>query len=130
MNIVQRLIPVGRANRPGQKITPTYITIHETDNTDAGADAERHAKYLAENDDAAKKPVSWHFTVDDKRIVQHLPTNEMGYHAGSVTGNRQSIGVEICVNRDGDYKKAVQNAVWLVKKLMNGHDIPVSRVVP
>src|SRR5690606_40072467 len=70
MNIVQRLIPAGRANRPGRKITPTYITVHETDNTDAGADAERHAKYLAENPATAKKPVSWHFTVDDKKIVQ------------------------------------------------------------
>ncbi|OJF16363.1 MAG: hypothetical protein A6D91_11925, partial [Bacillaceae bacterium G1] len=112
------------------KITPTYITVHETDNTDAGADAERHAKYLAENPATAKKPVSWHFTVDDKKIVQHLPTNEMGYHAGSGTGNQQSIGVEICVNRDGDYEKAIQNAVWLVKKLMTDHGIPVSRVVP
>jgi len=130
MNIVQRLIPAGRANRPGKKITPTYITVHETDNTDAGADAERHAKYLAENPATAKKPVSWHFTVDDKKIVQHLPTNEMGYHAGSGTGNQQSIGVEICVNRDGDYEKAIQNAVWLVKKLMTDHGIPVSRVVP
>ena len=133
MNIVQRLIPAGRANRLGRKITPTYITVHETDNTDVGADAERHAKYLAENDDAAKRPVSWHFTVDDKKIVQHLPTNEMGYHAGdgrNGPGNTQSIAIEICVNSDGDFEKAVQNAVWLVKKLMAEHNIPINRVVP
>lgn len=130
MNIIQRYIPAGRANRPGKKITPTYITIHETDNTDAGADAERHAKYLAENIDAAKRPVSWHFTVDDTKIVQHLPTNEMGYHAGNSAGNQQSIGIEICVNSDGNFEQAVKNAIWLVKKLMNDHGIPVSRIVP
>ena len=130
VNIIQRYIPVGKRNRPGKKITPKYITVHETDNTRAGADAENHAEYLANNEKAEQRPVSWHFTVDDTKIIQHLPTNEMGYHAGSSAGNQQSIGVEICVNSDGDFEQAVQNAAWLVKKLMNDHNIPISRVVP
>lgn len=132
MNIVKDYIPTGRANRPGKKITPRYITIHETDNTKKGAGAKNHADYLKGND-AASRPVSWHFTVDDKEIIQHLPTNEMGYHAGdgrNGPGNTQSIAIEICVNSDGDFEKAVQNAVWLVKKLMAEHNIPINRVVP
>lgn len=33
--------------------------------------------------------------------------------------NRESIGVEICVNEDGDYGRAVRNGISVVKYLMN-----------
>ena len=51
------------------------------------------------------------------------------WHAGSTKGNKESIGVEICVNSDGDFKKAVKNAAELVKILMKRHGISVSNVV-
>jgi N-acetylmuramoyl-L-alanine amidase CwlA len=101
-----------------------YITIHQTGNTNRGADARMHGKYI---DNGA--PVTWHFTVDDKRAVQHLNTRVQGWHAGSGKGNRESIGVELCVNSDGDYIKTIENAVELVKKLMYDHNIPASQVV-
>ena len=71
-----------------------------------GANARMHAAYV-------KNPstsVSWHYTVDDEQIIyQHLPTNEIGWHAGdggTGQGNRESIGIEICVNSDGQFAKA------------------------
>lgn len=131
VDIIVDLVPRGRTNvRPGIPMTPQYITIHETDNTRKGANAKAHANYLKNGAGGASK--SWHFTVDDKEIYQHLPTNEVGWHAGdggNGTGNRQSIGIEICVNRDGNYEKAKENAAWLVRKLMKEHNIPIERVV-
>src|SRR5690606_24633471 len=61
----------------------------------------------------------------------HLPTNEVGWHAGDGRGpgNTKSIGIEICVNSDGDYEKAKENAAWLVRKLMKKLNIPIDRVV-
>lgn len=114
VNIIQDFIPKGRKNRPGFAMTPLYITIHDTGNTSAGAGAKNHASYL--KGDAA---VSWHFTVDDKEIYQHLPLSENGWHAGDGNGdgNRKSIGVEICMNSDGNRTKAEANAAWLVAKL-------------
>lgn len=50
-------------------------------------------------------PVSWHYTVDDREIWQHLPVSENGWHAGDGTygtGNRASIGVELCEAGDMD----------------------------
>lgn len=75
---------------------------------------------------------SWHFTVDQNEIYQSIPTNEVGWHAGDGRGlgNMQSIGVEICVNSDGDFTRAKENAVWLIRYLMEKHNIPISRVVP
>ncbi len=117
--IKQDFIPVGRRNRPGHKLTPKYITIHTTANPNVGAAA--HASYVKGNA-AAAIPASWHFSVDDKEIYQHLPLTENGWHAGdgtNGTGNRQSIGIEICEYTDAVRQgKAIKNAAWLTAKLL------------
>ena len=130
VQIIQDFIPKGRKNRPGYKMTPRYITIHDTVNPGAGANAKAHAAYL-KGAAAAAIPASWHFTVDDKAIYQHLPLNENGWHAGdgtNGTGNRQSIGIEICENRDGNRAVAEANAAWLVAKLLKDYGLGLDRV--
>ena len=131
ITIQRDIIPAGRRNRPGGRNPDAYITIHETGNTDAGADAEAHGKYLAGSAGEASL-TSWHYTVDDHAIVQHLPDNETAYHAGDGAtgpGNTTSIGIEICVNSDGDFEKAKANAAALVRLLMAEHGIPLANVV-
>ena len=76
--------------------------------------------------------VSWHYTVDDHSIYQHLPDGERGYHAGdggSGPGNAKSIGIEICVNADGNFAQAKANAAALVRLLMQRHGISLANVV-
>ena len=130
ITIQPNIIPAGRRNRPGGRNPDVYITIHETGNTDAGADAEAHGKYLTGSAGEASL-TSWHYTVDDHAIVQHLPDNETAYHAGDGAtgpGNTQSIGIEICVNSDGDFEKAKANAAALVRLLMAEHGIPLANI--
>jgi N-acetylmuramoyl-L-alanine amidase CwlA len=112
LNIVQDFIPAGNSNRPGTKITPVKITIHNTDNDSPGANAAAHAKYQ-KGADARKRKVSWHFTVDDKGVFQSLPTNEIGWHAASKEGNRTSIGIEICMHPEMDVKAGYRRAALL-----------------
>jgi N-acetylmuramoyl-L-alanine amidase len=129
VQIIQDFIPKGRRNRPGYKLNPRYVTIHDTANPGAGANAKAHAAYL--KGAAAAIPASWHFTVDDKVIYQHLPLNENGWHAGdgtNGTGNRQSIGIEICENRDGNRVKAEANAAWLTAKLLKDYGLKITAV--
>lgn len=131
ITIQQHMIPAGRRNRPGGRNPDVYITIHETGNTDAGADAAAHGAYLSSSAGEAAL-VSWHYTVDDHAIVQHLPDNETAYHAGDGAdgpGNVASIGIEICVNADGDFAKAKENAAALVRLLMSEYFIPLANVV-
>ena len=131
LSIIQDLIPQGRANRPGGSNPDTYITIHETGNYATGANAAAHASWL-KSDDAAGKKISYHYTVDDHSIYQHLPDGERGYHAGdggSGPGNAKSIGIEICVNAAGDFAQAKANAAALVRLLMQRHGIPLANVV-
>lgn len=129
MEIIQDIIQPGRHNRPGVAITPTRVTIHDTGNTTVGAGAVSHGAY-AKGDAAAERPVSWHYSVDDECTVQHLPLDEMGYHAGDTEGNRVSIGIEICENSDGDRAKAEANAADLVAMLLTQLGLPLSAVVP
>jgi N-acetylmuramoyl-L-alanine amidase len=126
--IIQDLIPQGRRNRPGKTNPCNYITIHNTGNAAKTAGARNHAAYL-KGDAAANAPVSWHYTTDDKEIIQHLPDNETGYHAGDSKGNGQSIGIEICMNEGGDLRKATDNAVWLTAELCRKYNISLDRVV-
>ncbi|ARC32844.1 MULTISPECIES: N-acetylmuramoyl-L-alanine amidase [Bacillus] len=130
---VEWIIPAGNTDiRPANPMKAKYITIHETANTAPGANAESHAKYLYNQATSGTvRTASWHFTVDDKEIYQHLPTNENGWHAGdggTGTGNRESIGIEIAVNQDGDYNKAVENAKKLVAHLMKQEGISASNL--
>lgn len=129
MEIKQQLIPVNmKRTRPGIKMAPKYITVHTTDNPSKGANANAHARLQSSGN---PRQASWHYQVDDKEIWQSIPDNEVAWHAGDGRGpgNTQSIGVEICVNQDGNFDKAKQNAIWLIRKLMMDYCIPVDRVV-
>lgn len=42
----------------------------------------------------------------------------------------KSIGIEICENAEGNFEQAVENAQWLIRKLMGDFGIPLSNVVP
>lgn len=117
------------------KNKPKYIVIHETDNTDKGAGAERHA--LAMSYGNLKGTV--HYYVDDKSIYQTLEHNNGAYAIGDLCNkvndskygihNWNSINIEICVNTDSDYNKAVSNTIDLVKYLIKQENISIDRVV-
>lgn len=128
--IKEMLVAIERKNRPGGVNPCKYITIHETGNQARGADAEAHGAYLR-GDSAQASRVSWHYTVDDGAIVQHIPDEERAYHAGDGAngpGNAESIGIEICVNEGGNFEKAMANAASLVRLLMAEHKIPAEQI--
>lgn len=123
--IKQQLVSSRAKTYPGLN-GKKYITIHETANTSRGANAQAHAN-LQSNGFSA----SWHWQVDDKQAIQSFPHTVRCWHAGDGrgSGNYDSIGIEICVNSDGDFKKAVQNAAKLVSKIMKEEKIPLQNVV-
>ena len=129
VSIIEQIIPSTNANRPGGNYTKSYITIHETGNKAAGAGAKNHANWLS---NGANGEIGYHYTVDDHEIYHHIPDNEKAWHAGDGaggTGNLHSIGIELCVNTDGDFEQTKKNAAWLVAKLMEDYSIPIGSVV-
>jgi len=115
----------GRSRRA---MDPKYITIHSTQNWSRGADANRHALALKRG---ALGRLSWHYSVDQDRAVQHLPTNEQGNHADyNGPGNRYSIGIEMCENQGNNRAETTERSAKLAAWLMYRYNLPVSRVVP
>lgn len=120
-----QLIDINTNARPGIKRKIKYIVIHETDNFEKGVGAKNHAKFLKENN---TKSTSWHYTVDDKEIYHHIPDNEIAYHAADKVGNEHGIGVELCVNRDGNFEKTFENAAKLVAFLLKEYDLTIDDI--
>ncbi|HEY0736897.1 MAG TPA: N-acetylmuramoyl-L-alanine amidase [Herpetosiphonaceae bacterium] len=127
LNVVVDLIPRSLSNRPGTAMHPTFITIHNTANNSPDADALMHARYL-KGDDARRRKVSWHFSMDDTRCVKHLPTNEVAWHAGPA--NTQSIAIEVCQNQGINKAEAISRASLLTAVLMSFYNINADHVVP
>ena len=86
------------------------ITNHNTANTAPTAGDEAHARYLQNIENTDSAYVSVHLFVDDDSITQCVPLDEFCYHAGdgSGDGNRKTIAIEICENRN--YPQAEANA--------------------
>ena len=106
-----------------------YIVIHETDNTNEGANAERHSDYLNRG---ISGETSWHYTVDDTEIYHHVPDDEIAWHAGDTKnpdgGNAHGIGIELCVNCDGDFEKTFENGAKLTAYLLCAYRLDITAV--
>lgn len=111
-------IPADNDNRPALPLSPQWITVHETGNPRPGADALAHRDFT--HNGGGEDTVSFHFVVDDTRIVQLLPLDEVAWHAGDGPdgpGNRTSLAVETCVNSDGNRQRTIENLARLLATL-------------
>ena len=134
LEIQRKLININYSK--GVTIVPRYIVIHDTDNRNYGATALANRNYFANHPNAQ---ASAHYIVDDENIIQCLEDTWRGWHIGDrysgvnpavpEANNGNSIGIEICVNRDGDFNKAIANSIDLVKYLMSKHGIDINHVI-
>lgn len=120
LNLREQMVPAGKANRPGTRIAPAFITIHNTSNANPGANAAAHARFVTNTGfytlaSGKKNQVSWHYTVDDREVVKHLPVNEKGFHAGP--GNSLSVAIEVCMHAGIDQAAANLRAARLAALL-------------
>ena len=118
-----------------------YVVVHETGNANAGAGALAHANYLMNqylNQDS--RIASWHFTVDDKEIYQHIPLDEVAWHAGDGSrvagttwdkgiggGNMNGIGIETSVAYGDDIYKVWQRVAKIAASLSKDFNLPANQ---
>lgn len=115
--LVEQIIPLNSdrpegvsGSRPGTKLASLeFITIHDTANTNATADAEMHARLLTNGYGKA----SWHLSIDENGAYQSIPFDEVAWHAGD--GSRlfglSDTGIKangpyptITISKDGYYE--------------------------
>lgn len=128
LNLRRELIPTGMKNRSGRGLEASFITLHNTSNSGRGADAAAHSRMVTRKGyyewKGKKRWVSWHFTVDDKEVVQQLPINERAIHAGPANG--QSLAIEICMHEGIDQAVANDRAAMLVAALLHQEDLDLT----
>lgn len=112
--------------RPRLLMAPTTITIHNTGNPSSTAANERG--WLVNPSNA--RTASYHIVVDENEAIECIPLNESAWHSGdgsgAKSGNRTSIGIEIC--ESGNYKKTLDNAVKLVASMLKERGWGVDRL--
>ncbi|MBG9737280.1 N-acetylmuramoyl-L-alanine amidase [Paenibacillus alvei] len=109
---IPRNTPCNR--RPGNAMSATTLTIHNTGNPSSTAKNERAWLTNPSN----SRTASYHIVIDEREAIEVLPLNENAWHAGDGNGdgNRKSIGIEIC--ESGNYAKTLENAADLVAKML------------
>lgn len=127
MDIIKNLV---EPNKYGIKcpyaMTPTRIVVHNTANN---ATAKNEVAYMKRNNEQ----ISFHYAVDDKRIVQGIPENRNAWHSGDGNngkGNREGIAIEICYSKSGGTKfsKAEANAVELIVDILKRYGWGIDKV--
>jgi uncharacterized repeat protein (TIGR02543 family) len=119
----------GGPTRPGALMPEIrYIIYHDTQNCGRvyRGDASSHADLLL-----GGQTTSWHYTVDSMYIFQHIPSNEIAWHAGSYPGNLYSIGIETCVNYGvikNDFYLTWQSMGKLVASLLDEYNLTLDAV--
>ena len=114
------------------------VVMHWTANLNVGANARANRNYF----NTTTRYASAHYLVDDRSILQVIPDHEVAYHVGGryyrpagealredgLTPNYYLIGIEMCVNRDGDWNKTYHNSVELAQFLLNKYNFTVNNL--
>ena len=105
---------------------PQAIIIHNAATPNGTAKALNRALHNS------KEYKSWHFSVDDKDIIQSLPLNRNAFATGDGAyglGNRTGIHIEIAKDNDNDskdeWKKARDNGAKLASELLHKYGLSI-----
>ena len=141
-------------NRPNRNLKQLKaIIVHWTANLNKGANAIANRNYFNKkpriiNSKGKTVYASAHYVIDDMTIIQCLPDLEVGYHCGAKwsrykdtahelmnttqqnrdSPNNYTIGIEMCVNSDGDFSITRQNTVDLIRYLLNKYNLTINDV--
>lgn len=128
---IQQKILSPNSPKYGSFMKPTHLVIHNTANS---ASARNEANYLHSSSNTSS--TSYHYVVDEQEIIQVLPNNINGWHAGDGSStnsfNRNSIGIEIAksMSTDNTIKDAaIYQSALLVVFLLKELNIPFSNIV-
>ena len=138
-NIIDKLLTNGNA-RPQLKLKCVRaIVMHWTANTGKGANAIANRNFF--NQETTKS--SAHYIVDSQNIIRCVPDDEVAYHvgakqytsygesikAGGKSPNFSTIGIEMCVNSDGDFEVMKNKSRLLAAKLLLDNHLTIDDLV-
>ncbi|HFI0648238.1 TPA: N-acetylmuramoyl-L-alanine amidase [Streptococcus suis] len=128
LKMIQMLVPAAKYGiKCPNAMVPQWLTIHNTANN---ASALAEISYMNGN----WNEVSYHWAVDDVQAIQAIPHNRNAWHCGdgtNGTGNRKSIGIEICYSLTPGhpkYAKAEDNGAKLAAIILHQMGWGIDRI--
>lgn len=111
-----------------------WVTVHESGMPRKGNDALLLAQVQMDSALGLRnREASWNYQVDENKIYQSFEDNIICWHAsdGSRTpgnGNTSSIGIEMCINEDGNYEGAMRMDAKLIAMLMIKYNLKLENI--
>ncbi len=106
-----------------------WIVVHESGMNTTGVNAERLAKTQHNSAyQGSSRDASWQYQVDDGEIYQSYEDNIYCWHASAKRGNSNSIGIEMCVNPDGQFNAAMRNDARLIASFLIKYELGMLNV--
>ena len=128
LKLIQMLVPTAKYGiKCPYSMVPEFLTIHNTANN---ASALAEISFMIGNWDE----VSYHWAVDDVQAIQSIEHNRNGWHSGDGgkgTGNRKSIGIEICHSLNPSnpkYAKSEDNGAKLAAIILYQYGWGIDRI--
>jgi N-acetylmuramoyl-L-alanine amidase CwlA len=131
--IKEELITPNKYSRPQTSLKKVLgIVIHWTANENRGADARANIRFFENRKLGRTGYGSAHYFVDDKNIIRCIPEDEVAYHVGATSyktsrfgsyPNATMIGIEMCVNADGDFEKVYEQTIELTRYLCKKYNL-------
>ena len=111
-----------------------WITVHESGMPRANNDALLLAQVQMDTANGTRnREASWNYQVDENKIYQSFEDEVICWHAGDGTnfvgnGNNSSIGIEMCINEDGNYDGAMHMDAKLIASLLHKYNLSLINV--
>ena len=128
LKLVKMLVPTAKYGiKCPYAMVPEFLTIHNTANN---ASALAEISFMIGN----WEEVSYHWAVDDVQAIQAIEHNRNGWHSGdggNGTGNRKSIGIEICHSLtpgNPRYAKSEDNGAKLAAIILHQYGWGIDRI--
>lgn len=105
-----------------------YITYHDTGNSAAGANALSNANWMTNQYSVTTSARSWHYTVDENKVIQSIPDDEITFQGDNYDAYTKSIGIETCVNAGANMDVIWHRMGKLCAQLMTKYDLEVKDI--
>ena len=96
-------------------------------------DAVLLAEVQVRNAYSTGRQASWHYQVDETGVYQSFDDSIVCWHAGDGTyklggGNNNGIGIEMCINSDGNYEASMRMDAKLIAHLLHKYNLTLENV--
>ncbi len=120
--IIETVEAEQKYRRPGIYLEKLeHIIYHDTGNPNAGSTAMANINWMKGTGNTRAR--SWHYIVDETKVYQTIPDNEVSWQGDAYIAYANSIGIETCINYGTDLFKVWRTTGKLMASLIYKYNL-------